>query len=148
MTKLTAIPRTSQNEVISTPPSYFEENGYKNPMAPSNTLRIRSSTAFDWLATKPRLQQAFNVVMTMSRTMRSQRWFDFFPAEDKLRVASTSDTVLVDIGGGVGHDLIAFKQQCPSLPGKLILQEIPVVIDSIKDLPARIDATKHDFFVP
>jgi len=117
-------------------------------MAPSNTLGIRSSTAFDWLATKPRLQQAFNVVMTMSRTVRSQRWFDFFPVEDKLRLASTSDTVLVDIGGGIGHDLIAFKQQYPSLPGKLILQEIPVVIDSIKDLPAGIDATKHDFFVP
>jgi hypothetical protein len=55
---------------------------------------------------------------------------------------------LVDIGGGVGRDLIAFKQQYPSLLGKLILQEILVVIDSIKDLPAGIDATKHDFFVP
>src|SRR5271154_1582894 len=75
-----------------------------------------------------------------------QSVFKSTPLSGNYISKSPLDTVLVDIGGGVGHDLIAFKQQYPSLPGKRILQEIPVVIESIKGLPAGIDATKHDFF--
>jgi hypothetical protein len=85
--------------------------------------------------------------MGMSRTGRTQRWFDFFPVEEKLRVESPSAPLLVDVGGGLGHDLIALRQHHPNLPGKLILQDIPVVIDSIQEpLPGDIQAMKHDFF--
>ena len=86
--------------------------------------------------------------MGISRTGREQRWFDFFPVKPKLRAESASAPLLVDIGGGVGHDLIAFKQQDPTLSGELIVQDIPVVIDSIKELPNGIKAMKHDFFAP
>jgi hypothetical protein len=84
--------------------------------------------------------------MGMSLTFGGQKWYDFFRVEEKLRVESASDPLLVDVGGGVGHDLIAFKQRFPSLPGKLVVQDIPVVIDSINGLPGGIESMKHDFF--
>lgn len=52
----------------------------------------------------------------------------------------------MDVGGGTGHDLISFKKRFPNLAGTLITQDIPTVIDDIKDLPAGIVAMKHDFF--
>lgn len=87
--------------------------------------------------------------MTMPRgSPNDQKWFDYYPVASKLQVASPSDVLLVDIGGGVGHDLIAFQKRYPDLPGQYIVQDIPVVIDSITSLPTGISAQKHDFFSP
>ena len=77
---------------------------------------------------------------------RGEEWFEFFPVENKLRVTGQEDPLLVDIGGGLGHDLIALKSKFPELGGKLIVQDLPTVIENVKDLPAGIEAMKSDFF--
>src|SRR5258706_168577 len=142
--------RTTANEIVSSLPSYFSKNGYQSPgdayNGPFQYARSTNLHCFDWIATQPKLQHAFNVVMGMTRPGRSNRWFEVFPASLKLHVQSPSDVLIVDIGGGVGHDLISFKEKYLDLPGMLILQEISVVIDSIANLPAGIQAMKHDFF--
>ena len=142
--------RTAQLECFSRLPDYFEKNGFKNPDdAYNGPLQYAMNTklhSFELMATRPKLQHAFNTVMTIARTNRGQEWYEFFPVETKLRVQSDSHPVLIDIGGGLGHDLIAFKQKHPILPGKLIIQDLPIVIDSVKDLPSGISAMKHDFF--
>ena len=90
--------------------------------------------------------------MGISRTRSGRHWSESLPAESKLRVSSDQDTMLVDVGGGIGHDLIAFRKVHPSssLPGKLVVQDIPAVIDTIdpSTLPSDIQAMKHDFFSP
>ena len=55
-------------------------------------------------------------------------------------------TLLVDIGGGRGHDLEAFKRANANAEGKLVLQDLPPVIDDIKELHEDIIKVKHDFF--
>ena len=57
-------------------------------------------------------------------------------------------TLIVDIGGGVGHDLAAFRSQFPILAGKLIVHDSPVVVESIQSLPNGLEAMKYDFFAP
>ncbi len=74
--------------------------------------------------------------------------FEFYSVEEKLIVESDSDIVLVDIGGGIGHDLSAFHDKYPALKGKLVLQDLPVVIESVKDIPTKIEALAQDFFQP
>ena len=59
-----------------------------------------------------------------------------------------SSPLLVDIGGGMGHEMVAFRRAHPQIPGKLVVQDIPVVINSIKELPNGIEAMPHDFFAP
>lgn len=100
---------------------------------------------FDWLKTKPKLQAAFNTVMSISRMNRGQEWFDFYPVKDKMRVAS-SQSLLVDVGGGLRHDIIAFREKVPGLPGRLIVQDL--VLDGDEKLPFGIEAMKYDFFTP
>lgn len=60
--------KTSQNENISALPSYFQKNGYMNSgdgyNGPFQHARLTNLHAFDWLATQPRLQHPFNVVMS------------------------------------------------------------------------------------
>lgn len=86
--------------------------------------------------------------MTISRAGRGEEWFEFYPVEEKLSVQSPDDTLLVDIGGGIGHDLIAFNKHFPKLEGKLILEDQSSVVADAKDLPANAKAVGHNFFEP
>ncbi|OAX79773.1 hypothetical protein ACJ72_05905 [Emergomyces africanus] len=143
---------TSQNWTVAQLPAYFEKKGYRNPSdayaGPFQYAHDTDLHCFDWLATQPRLQASFNVIMGISRTLGDEAWFEYFPASSKLTGKSESEPLVVDIGGGVGHHLIALKKHCPSLTGKLIVQDIPAVVDNAKDLPAGIEVMKHDFFTP
>ncbi|KAK6223418.1 hypothetical protein LQW54_000536 [Pestalotiopsis sp. IQ-011] len=44
-----------------------------------------------------------------------------------------SKVLLVDVGGGIGHDLQELKSKHPDLPGKLVLQDQPQVIATVPD---------------
>jgi hypothetical protein len=142
--------RTSQIDVLTRLPDYFESNGFRSPAdaydGPFQYARDTKLHCFDWLATKPKLQQAFNATMSIARMVRGVDWFEFYPVSTKLVVNSPSEPVLVDIGGGLGHGLIALKKHHPDIMGRLILQDIPVALDDIKDLPPGIDSMAHDFF--
>jgi hypothetical protein len=58
------------------------------------------------------------------------------------------DVLLVDIGGGSGHDLMDFHAKHPYVKGGLILQDLPEVVESVKDMPACMEVMVHDFFTP
>ncbi|KFY08705.1 hypothetical protein V491_08415, partial [Pseudogymnoascus sp. VKM F-3775] len=57
---------------------------------------------------------------------------------------------VVDMAGGRGQALIAIQQECPdAFGGKLILQDLPIVIDSLTpDEIPNIEPTVHDIFTP
>ncbi|KAI9647256.1 hypothetical protein NHQ30_003639 [Ciborinia camelliae] len=145
---------TNQNEVIASLPTYFAKTGYDSPKdaynGPFQFTRRTNLHYFDWLETQPRLQHAFNTVMAIPRSMDRTAWHDYFPVAEKLVVKSPADTLIVDIGGGIGHDLIHFKEAHPEIQGKLIVQDIPVVVAGIApdSLPQGIEAQSHDFFKP
>lgn len=80
-------------------------------------------------------------------------WVDpgFYPVSELLikRFDSTSsDVLLVDVGGSLGHDLHELKEKHPSLPGKLVLQDRPEVIDTVSSGGRVFEAMTHDFFTP
>ena len=88
----------------------------------------------------------------MSRTSAGTRWFDFYPVTQNLLLPPSSphQTHNGDRGGGGGHDLLALKKAYPDLRGKMLLQDIPIVVKSIalSSLPEGISAQPHDFFAP
>jgi hypothetical protein len=133
-------------------PDCFAERGYRNPDDAFNgPWQFGNSTDkhyFDWMAEKPELQNAFNATMALSRQASGPSWLDFYPVEEKLGSQSTSDVLLVDIGGGLGQDLIGFKTKYPHLQGRLILQELPAVVAEAHNLPPGIETMEHDFFNP
>ena len=84
--------------------------------------------------------------MTLGRAYRSEEWFDFYPVKQKL-MAKDSEVVLVDIGGGIGHDISEVRSKFLNLPGRMVLQDLPHVIDSIpQPLPSSIETMKYDMF--
>ncbi|OIW22623.1 S-adenosyl-L-methionine-dependent methyltransferase [Coniochaeta ligniaria NRRL 30616] len=75
---------------------------------------------------------------------------DFYPVQDRLINGADmagNAPFLVDIGGNVGHDLAEFLSKHPSTPGRLILQDLPVVIGQIQEgsIDMRIERMEYDF---
>ncbi|KAM5366655.1 hypothetical protein ACJA88_011964 [Fusarium oxysporum] len=64
-----------------------------------------------------------------------------FPGTD----GSPDAPLLVDVAGGLGHDIHEFKKFYPNHPGKLVLQDLPVVINDVKDIDPSIELMPHDF---
>ena len=56
--------------------------------------------------------------------------------------------LIVDVAGGRGHDLEAFRRKFPHAQGRMILQDLPSVIDDIQDLDSQIERMAHDMFLP
>ena len=58
------------------------------------------------------------------------------------------DAVLfVDVGGSKGHEAISFYTAYPDIPGHLILQDLPSVINKFRKDPSQcIELMPYDFF--
>ena len=141
----------SHDHVLCKLPEYLEQHGFESPDdAYDGPFQYANQTKlhyFEWLRAHPREQSAFNMMMSISRMGRGEEWFEFFPVEEKLHVTG-NEPLLVDIGSGLGHDLVALKSKFPGLVGRLIAEDLPVVIENMKDLPLGIEAMGHDFFTP
>lgn len=73
-----------------------------------------------------------------------------YPFEEKHSAGNSPDrTLAVDIGGGRGLALLDLRKGCPTLQGKLVLQDRKEVLDGIspEDLPG-VEKMPHDFFTP
>jgi hypothetical protein len=56
-----------------------------------------------------------------------------YPVRERLGPAKDDGEVLiVDIGGGAGHDLLGFRARYPDLKGRLVLQEMPYMVEKVK----------------
>jgi O-methyltransferase domain len=90
--------------------------------------------------------------MQLNVRNRREEWFEVYPVAERLRSATNRSFVLiVDIRGGVGHDLTAFATRYTDLSGRLVLQDVPAVISTIPTDPpllSHIEVMPHDFFQP
>lgn len=78
-------------------------------------------------------------------------WVDlgFYPVEERLGSGmkeGTEEALLVDVGGGLGHDLELLKEKHEHLPGRLILQDKEEVLSQIPATDNVFEKMRHDFF--
>ena len=133
-------------------PEQLANTGYRNPTEPlQSAFQLGHHTklhAFEFVQKNDFV--GFNNHMAGYSLSRA-RWCDpgCFPVEEILGKnlrGDKDDVLLVDVGGATGHDLIAFHEQYPKLPGRLVLQDLPVTIAEVEGLPDIIEPMAHDFF--
>ncbi|KAI1330330.1 putative O-methyltransferase [Xylariaceae sp. FL0255] len=136
-------------------PEYLEKTNYALPTELSNgpfqAAHNTSLPFFSWLDRNPPYLGIFNNYMSAYRAGKPA-WVDpgFYPVSDLGQGfdSSAGEVLLVDVGGGLGHDLRELKQKHPTLPGKLVLQDREEVISTLADPDGVFEATSHDFFTP
>ncbi|KAL4922923.1 o-methyltransferase [Aspergillus aurantiobrunneus] len=134
---------------IQRAPAFFAQRGYTCPIDPSNGLLQAAfktdQTTFEYIASNPSLHKDFNMFMgNATGTRRS--WLDWYPVQSRILDGADPDRpLLVDVGGGKGHDLVAFNERFPG-KGKLVLQDMSAVIGGVGELDNAIETAAYDFF--
>ena len=139
-------------------PEYLKSIAYRNPTELANgPFQFAHKTQlpfFAWLDQNPPYLSAFNSYMSAYRAGKST-WVDpgFYPVSERLVRdfdSSVSDVLLVDVGGGLGHDLKEIRTKIVNLPGKLVLQDREEVISTLSSSVQHdgFEAKVHDFFTP
>lgn len=106
---------------------------------------------FPFLSENPEYGTAFNNFMAARRQATWHKWYNVYPAAERLplqRLKTEKDAVLlVDVGGGTGYWTQAFSEHFQgSLPGRLIVQDLPKVVHGISI--QGIEHMSYDFFTP
>lgn len=133
-------------------PEYFRKHQYHDPQDNNDSAFAYAfgSEFWDYLSKHPSSSTDFNSFMQSRREGRPS-WFAPYPVEKSLLsgLDPSSDAVLlIDIGGGRGHDLAKFKTAYPNHGGRLILQDQSDVISSVSADLEGIECMPHNFFQP
>ena len=107
---------------------------------------------FDYLANNEDQRRYFDDYMAVRRKGLSS-WHEVFPMASQLvpgfNIGDPNAVLLVDIGGNWGHELQSFHEAHPNTPGRLILQDLPVMIEKFGGkAPSGIEIMAYDFFTP
>lgn len=145
--------------VLARLPAYLASINYQDPqgqgVTPFQFAFETKMSPWAWASTKPEIAQAFVQYMSGYHTGRPS-WMDpgFYPLEEKLLSGcrnGSEEVLIVDIGGGLGHDLDEFRQKCTNMiqGRRLVLQELrePTVLGA-KKLRPWLEAMVYDFFTP
>ncbi|KAK7908962.1 S-adenosyl-L-methionine-dependent methyltransferase [Apiospora marii] len=136
---------------------WLREKGYTCPTdnldTPFQAAHNTTLHLFAYLQANPPHAQQFQDHMQAYLLGRPQ-WMDegFYPIQERVldgfaTAADIDDAVLfVDVAGGLGHYTEALLSKFPAIPGRLILQDLPPVIESIQELHPRIERMGYDFF--
>ncbi|KAI0176482.1 putative O-methyltransferase [Hypoxylon sp. FL1284] len=133
-------------------PEYLKSIDYKLPTqltdGPFQAAHKTQLPFFAWLDQNPPYLEIFSSYMSAYRAGKPS-WVDpgFYPVSERLAHGFDDGVLLVDVGGGRGHDLQELKAKHPSLPGRLILQDQSDVVATVS-ARGEFEATTHDFFTP
>ncbi|KAI4265233.1 MAG: hypothetical protein L6R38_009566 [Xanthoria sp. 2 TBL-2021] len=132
-------------------PRFLVQNSYQNPTDSRNTVHSLTYNTpldhFDWMKGNPEHYAALNKYMAANRMTKTG--INAFPFEEKVPSLFESESpetaLFVDVGGGRGQMCRAFRAKHPDLPGRVILQDLQLIIAEAPSVDG-IEAMAHDFF--
>lgn len=131
-------------------PEFLAERKYQNPTdlldTPFHKAWKTDLHFWAWVHQHPREAAYFNLFMVAQRSS-TKDCFSFLPLQDECQGWPASKPVFVDVGGGTRQQCNTLKENFPSLPGKVILQDLPAVAAEAK-VSEGIEVMAHDFFTP
>ena len=133
-------------------PSYLKDTNYQNPLDATNSAFHRAHNTDlsvpEWFLNHPANHNSVFQWMTGQRV--GQRiWLDVFPFESELffRLSQPTTPVFVDVGGATGHQCAALVSKFPQLKGRVILQDLPEVLQRAVPIEG-VELMPHDFWTP
>ncbi|KAJ1561231.1 hypothetical protein HK405_004538 [Cladochytrium tenue] len=142
--------------VLALPEFFLSQPSPTNPTDPLHcAFQVGQKTdlhPFEWGAKRPELQATFMRFMTSQREGLPGVFdaIDFEVEFFQVGAGGADTPLFLDIGGGVGHQALALKTRYPGLVGRVVLQDLPPVIELAKGLEQPgfdgIEVMPHDIF--
>ena len=128
-------------------PGYLKSLNHQDPSTGQGNWKFgHGEDIWPWLKANPEADKTLGMVMAAHATHRTPL-LEIYPTDELVARNSDAQILIVDVGGGIGHDLEAFNNAHPQPPGRLVLQDRPEVIETVKVSPA-IKPIPHDFMTP
>ncbi|KAI9691358.1 MAG: hypothetical protein M1820_009737 [Bogoriella megaspora] len=136
-------------------PEYFQRSGYTLPQdevsGPQQFGFGTQLESYAFWATKEGWLESFNTYMTGAITAERTHWTEWFPVEERVvegfRSEEGEGVLYVDVGGGRGHDVEAFRRKVGEVvKGRLVLEDLPGVIEDVGQLDEKVEKVEQDFF--
>lgn len=136
-------------------PDFFRETRFQNPnnevRTPFQIVNNTDQPAIEWThENRPDIVADFGIWMMALRGQTT--WLDVLDFEALIKADATGDAaidaetpVFVDVGGGIGSQCAILKAKLPDLPGRVILQDLPVVLQHALDTEG-VEITAHNFW--
>ena len=133
--------------------TYLDETKiHQFPTPPQQTAfeHVHGMNLWDFMAQNPTHRKSFDDYMA-TRREGIQAWYSTFPISTELFPGAATDpasVLLVDIGGNLGHEAKAFHTAHPTHPGRIILQDLPSMIEEVnrRGVPRGVEPMPYDFF--
>jgi hypothetical protein len=111
---------------------------------------IVGTTTFQHMVkSEPHLLSNLSALMKVIQRDRLN-WSAWFPRDVLFPKDGVDPDVpfMVDVGGGLGHDLMGLAGRYPDVKMKLVVEDLPSVIAEAREekLDSRIELVEHDFF--
>jgi hypothetical protein len=141
--------------VLVSAPAYFKQNAYHSPStSKTGPLQFAHNTPLDtysYWQTLPGVAENFNTFMNGHFAGKRLSWLEWFPAEQEIISgfdSAKSPYLFIDVGGGRGHEANLLKLKFPSAKGKIVVEDLPDVIDDVRHIDSSIELQKYNFFEP
>jgi demethylsterigmatocystin 6-O-methyltransferase len=133
-------------------PNFLKDLNYTNPTSGTDTPFARAY-GFPNGATLWEILGTTSHMPVMGLWMSSfndghKNFLDIYPVMERLAPEALSDpgaVMMVDIGGGQGHQAIAMKTKFPTLPGRYVVQDLAHGLPAEKDRTDEVEFMVHDF---
>ncbi|KAK1978582.1 S-adenosyl-L-methionine-dependent methyltransferase [Colletotrichum cereale] len=134
-------------------PEYLAHRNYKNPIDANDTV-LKKSLGYEdmWTFMKenPEDLEMFNILQKVGTNLEPP-WVDLYPHQRLISGFDPNRPLLVDVGGGIGQDILKFYNIYPETATRLYLQDLPEVIadaNTKSSIPKAINKQEYNFFTP
>ena len=125
-------------------PDTLKDNGYNDALK-TTAWNQGYDTPLDFLSygkQHPRHLKWFQSLMSVPR---EGDWLDVFSVNSLALLNHDDQAVFVDVGGGIGHQSARLRARFPELPGRIIVQDLPEVLQHAPRMQG-IELMPHNFF--
>lgn len=130
-------------------PEFLQQTSFQTPPGTKCAWQKGNNTDLDWFPYYSQRPEQLSYFQKLMSVPRDGDWLDVVPiAQEAAAVSDNNDRALfVDIGGSIGHQSIRLRNKYPTLPGRIIVQDLP---ETVKVAPAAkgVEFMAHDFFQP
>jgi demethylsterigmatocystin 6-O-methyltransferase len=113
-------------------PQFLADTKYANPSdVMHSAFQIAHQTdlpAFVWALSQPKMVEDFHLWMAAVYSDRPSSWLDAYDLSKHCEGSGPDNVIFVDVAGGIGHQCALLKAKLPQLEGRVILEDLPMVI--------------------
>ena len=128
-------------------PEFLRQTKFQTPSGSDCAWQHSVKTSMDFFPYyKQHLEQLSNF-QKLTSAPRDGDWFDVVPLAEDAANVSSDHALFVEIGGGIGPQCKRLRTKYPSLPGRVIVQDLPEKIQVAT--PAQgVEFMTYDLFSP